>query len=57
MDFLITGKKTIQDENQRVMKLSEENLKLSRECEKLKERNKILEKALKAFLTGEKKGS
>ena len=55
MDFLITGKKTIQDENQRVMKLTEENLKLSRECEKLKERNKILEKALKVFLTGEKK--
>ena len=54
MDFLITGKKTIQDENQRVIKLTEENLKLQRECEKLKERNKVLEKALKAFVVGEK---
>ena len=54
MDFLITGKKTIQDENIRVIKLTEENLKLSRECEKLKERNRVLEKALKAFVVGEK---
>ena len=54
MDFLITGKKTIQDENQRVMKLTEENLKLGRECDKLKERNRVLEKALKAFITVEK---
>ena len=53
MDFLITGKKPIQDENQRVMKLTEENLKLSRACDNLKKRNKILEKALKAFLVME----
>ncbi len=54
MDFLITGTKTIQDENQRVIKLTDANLKLNRECDKLKERNRVLEKALKAFVTGEK---
>ncbi len=54
MDFLITGNKTIQDENQRVMKLTDANLKLNRECDKLKERNRVLEKALKAFVAGEK---
>lgn len=54
MDFLITGTKTIQDENQRVIKLTDANLKLNRECDKLKERNKVLEKALKAFVAGEK---
>lgn len=54
MDFLITGSKTIQDENQRVIKLTDANLKLSRECDKLKERNRVLEKALKAFVAGDK---
>jgi len=58
MDFLITGNKTIQDENQRVIKLQQANLKLEKENEKLKERlkerNKILEKALKAFVAGDK---
>lgn len=54
MDFLITGSKTIQDENQRVIKLTDANLKLNRECDKLKERNRVLEKALKAFVAGDK---
>ena len=54
MDFLITGNKTIQDENQRVIKLQQSNIKLSKECDNLKERNKILEKALKAFVVGNK---
>ncbi|MBK8382765.1 MAG: hypothetical protein IPL16_12935 [Ignavibacteria bacterium] len=53
MDFLITGNKTIHDENQRVIKLTDANLKLSKECEKLKERNRVLEKALKVFVVGE----
>lgn len=55
MDFLITGNKTIQDENQRVIKLQQSNLKLEKECDRLKERNKVLEKALKAFVSGDKK--
>lgn len=54
MDFLITGSKTIQDENQRVIKYKQANEKLTTECDKLKERNKVLEKALKAFVAGEK---
>ena len=54
MDFLVTGTKTIQDENQRVLKLQQTIIKLEKENERLKERNKILEKALKAFVTGEK---
>ncbi len=54
MDFLITGSKTIQDENQRVIKYKQANQKLTTECDKLKERNKVLEKALKAFVAGEK---
>lgn len=54
MDFLITGNKTIQDENQRVIKLQQANLKLEKESERLKERNKVLEKALKAFVAGGK---
>ncbi len=54
MDFLITGNKTIQDENQRVIKLQQANLKLEKEFERLKERNKVLEKALKAFVVGDK---
>ncbi|MBK6771319.1 MAG: hypothetical protein IPG78_04105 [Ignavibacteria bacterium] len=54
MDFLILGTKTIQDENQRVLKLQQTIIKLEKESERLKERNKILEKALKAFVTGEK---
>ena len=54
MDFLITGSKTIQDENQRVIKLQQANIKLSADCDKLKERNRVLEKALKAFVAGDK---
>ncbi len=54
MDYLITGNKTIQDENQRVIKLQQANIKLSQDYEKLKERNKALEKALKAFVAGDK---
>lgn len=54
MDFLITGTKTIQDENQRVIKLQQANIKLTTDCDKLKERNRVLEKALKAFVTGDK---
>jgi len=54
MDFLVTGTKTIQDENQRVIKLQHANLKLEKESERLKERNKVLEKALKAFVVGDK---
>ncbi len=54
MDFLITGNKTIQDENQRVIKLQQANLKMEKEYERLKERNKVLEKALKAFVVGDK---
>ena len=57
MDFLVTGIKTIQDENQRVIKLQQANLKLEKEYERLKERNKVLEKALKAFVTGGKEVS
>ena len=54
MDFLITGNKTIQDENQRVIKLQQANIKLTQENDKLKERNRILEKALKAFVVGKR---
>jgi len=54
MDFLITGNKTIQDENQRVIKLQQANIKLNLENDKLKERNRVLEKAMKAFVIGDK---
>jgi len=57
MDFLITGNKTIQDENQRVIKLQQANIKLSQENDKLKERNRILEKALKAFVIVKKENT
>jgi len=53
MDFLILGTKTIQDENQRVIKLQQTNIKLEKENDILKERNRVLEKALKAFVAGE----
>ena len=54
MDFLVTGNKTIQDENQRVIKLQQANNKLNKENEDLKERNRVLEKALKAFMGSKK---
>lgn len=54
MDFLITGNKIIQDENQRVIKLQQANIKLNQENDKLKERNRKLEKAFKDFVTGDK---
>lgn len=52
LELLITGNKTNRDENQRISEYKQANLKLTSECEKLKKKNKILEKALKDFLKG-----
>ena len=54
MDFSYNGKKTIQDENQRVIKTYRRQPELQRECEKLKERNKVLENMPEGFCGGKK---
>lgn len=53
MDFLITGNKTIQDVDQRILKYKQENLKLTVEYQRLKEKNLSPRKTIRRCLGGE----